>query len=175
MQSLGLFKDFLWEERDEIKLWKCWPSHEKTFSKRAVNLTVEWVTAHGQGWKSHQLNYPKLNWTIKKCMVKANIPTGLGQRDVCPCLNFSFVVSGQIYMENYLVSQIMRMAEPDYFNTEDFPPFTCLQGQIHWTETKLSILLLWQTWHLLLESWKIRFLCEFKPWTSQFIEKYGPV
>jgi len=66
VQSLGLFKDFLWEERDEIKLWKCWPSHEKTFSKRAVNLTVEWVTAHGQGWKSHQLNYPKLNWTIKK-------------------------------------------------------------------------------------------------------------
>lgn len=58
-----------------------WPSHEKTFSKRAVNLMVEWVTAHGQGWKSHQLNYSKLNWTIKKCMVKANIPAGLSQRD----------------------------------------------------------------------------------------------
>lgn len=58
-----------------------WPSHEKTFSKRAVNLMVEWVTAHGQGWKSHQLNCSKLNWTIKKCMVEANIPAGLGQRD----------------------------------------------------------------------------------------------
>lgn len=75
-------KNFSGKKGDEIKPWEFWPSHEKTFSKRAVNLMVEWVTAHGQGWKSHQLNYSKLNWTIKKCMVEATIHAGLGQKDI---------------------------------------------------------------------------------------------
>lgn len=93
MGSLDLFKEFLWEERDKIKPWKVWPSHEKTFSKRAVNLKVEWVTAHGQGWKSHQLNYSKLNWTIKKRMVKANIPAGLVQKDTMSLFELFLCIS----------------------------------------------------------------------------------
>lgn len=62
-------------------------------------------------------------------MVKANVPEG-AKETPCPWLNFSFVFSGQIYTENYLVPQIMRMMGPDYCSTEDFH-FTCLQGQIH--------------------------------------------
>lgn len=150
-------------------------SHEKTFSKRAVNLMVEWVTVHGQGWKSHQLNYSELNWTIKKCMVEANIPAGLGHRDAVSLLELSLCIFRPNLHGKLPGTSNHENGWPDCFNTEGFPHFTCLQGQIHWMETKFSILLLWQAWCLLVESWKIKFLCEFKPWISQFIEKYGTV
>lgn len=74
-------KSFSGKKGMKLSHGKFWPSQEKIFSKRVVNLMVEWVTAHGQSWKSHQLNYSKLNWTIKKCMVKANVPAVFGQRD----------------------------------------------------------------------------------------------
>lgn len=167
-------KSFSGKKGMKLSHGKFWPSHEKIFSKRVVNLMVEWVTAHGQSWKSHQLNYSKLNWTIKNVWSRQTSLQSSAKETPCPWLNFSFVFSGQIYTENYLVPQIMRMMGPDYFSTEDFH-FTCLQGQIHWMATKLKILLLWQAWHLLVEGWKIKFLCEFKPWISQFIEKYGTV
>lgn len=125
------------------------------------------------GLKIPSAEFWKLNWTIKKkCMVEAKIPAELGQRDTVSLLELFLCISGQIYMENYLVPQIIRMTGPDYFNMEDFPHFTCFQGQIHWTVTQFSILFLWQIWHLLVESWKIKFLSELKPWVFQFIEKY---
>lgn len=86
-------KTFSGKKGIKLSHGKFWPSHEKTFSKRAVNLKVEWVTAHGQGWKSHQPNYSKLNWTIKKCMVKANIPTELGQRDTVSLFELFLCIS----------------------------------------------------------------------------------
>lgn len=63
-------KSFSGKKKMKLSRGNFWPSPENTFSKRAVNLMVEWVMAHGQVWKSHQLNYWKLNWTIKNVWLR---------------------------------------------------------------------------------------------------------
>lgn len=168
-------KTFSGKKGIKLSHGKFWPSHEKTFSKRAVNLKVEWVTAHGQGWKSHQPNYSKLNWTIKKRMVKANIPTGLGQRDTVSLFELFLCISRPNLHGKLPGTSNHENSGARLFQYGRLSHFTCLQGWICWMVTKLSILLLWQAWHLLVDSRKIKFLGGLKPRIVKFIENYGTV
>jgi hypothetical protein len=73
----------------------------------------------------------KLNWTIKKCMGKANSPTWSGQRDTVSLYELFLCIFRPNLMENYLVPQILRTVGLNYFRMGDLPYFIFLQSQIN--------------------------------------------
>lgn len=166
-------KRFFGKKGIKLSHGKFWPSHEKTFSKRAVNLKVEWVTAHGQGWKSHQPNYSKLNWTIKKRMVKANIPVGLGQRDTVSLFELFLCIFRPNLHGKLPGTSDHENSRARLFQNERLSLFHLSSGLNLLNGDQTFNTLLWQAWHFLVDSWKIKFLGELKLWISQFVGKYG--